>query len=155
MRPEFGPIEFPDCVLHILCPKIFNYSSAILINICITDVPCFPHMILEVLPTARGGKSCQNKVFISQTFFQPKKMSTYMRQSLDTETFLKQDLDHYLPCLLFQNLCHDDLCLHLYLFLLRMHLQVLFLFLGEIPLEACIHRSHNRLEHEQHLRHPC
>lgn len=52
MRAKFGVIQFTQGIFHVFFSEILNHSHPILLHICITDIPGFSHVILQVLPAA-------------------------------------------------------------------------------------------------------
>lgn len=57
MRAEFGVIQFTEGIFHVFFSEIFHHPHSILLHICITDVPSFSHVILQILPAAWWRKS--------------------------------------------------------------------------------------------------
>lgn len=58
MRAELGVIQFTNGEGHVLFADVLHNSSAVTEHIGVTYITCLPHVILQVLPTAAGGKTC-------------------------------------------------------------------------------------------------
>ena len=52
MGAEFRIIQFPACILHVLISQEFAHTSTIFVDICITHITSFSHVILQVLPAS-------------------------------------------------------------------------------------------------------
>lgn len=61
VRAEFGVIQFPQSIFHVFFPQIFNHPHSVLLYVCVTDIPSFAHVILQVLPAAGWRKPWAEK----------------------------------------------------------------------------------------------
>lgn len=63
MRTESRIIQFFEGILHVIVTEELHNTSAILEHIGKTHISSFTHVVLEILPTARWGKTWhQNSV---------------------------------------------------------------------------------------------
>lgn len=61
MWTELRPIQSTQCILHVLSTEKFHYALSVTLHICKTDISCFPHVILQILPASRWWQSWNRK----------------------------------------------------------------------------------------------
>lgn len=60
MRSKLSVIQFSNCIGHIFFPYKLHDTSAISVNISITYITCFTHVILQILPASTWRQSRDN-----------------------------------------------------------------------------------------------
>lgn len=60
MRSKLSVIQFSNCIGHIFFPYKLHDTSAISVNISITYITCFTHVILQILPASTWRQSGDN-----------------------------------------------------------------------------------------------
>ena len=67
MRLEFGVVQLPERVLHILVAHVLDAASAVFEDVGVAHVPGLPHVVLEILPAARGRETRHGDAVLAPT----------------------------------------------------------------------------------------
>lgn len=58
---EFGVVQLSNSIGHVFFAHKFYNTGSISENVGVADVPCLAHVVLQVLPAATLGKSCNRQ----------------------------------------------------------------------------------------------
>lgn len=61
---EFGVVQLSNSIGHVFFAHKFYNTGSISENVGVADVPCLAHVVLQVLPAATLGKSCNRQVCV-------------------------------------------------------------------------------------------